>query len=61
MEMVNKLYEVLIEEYKQGNSVVLVIDEAQNMPMETLENLRMLSNLGDIERQTDPNRVGWSE
>ena len=45
MEMVNKLYEVLIEEYKQGNSVVLVIDEAQNMPMETLENLRMLSNL----------------
>jgi general secretion pathway protein A len=45
MEMVNKLYEVLIEEYKQGNSVVLVIDEAQNMPIETLENLRMLSNL----------------
>jgi general secretion pathway protein A len=45
MEMVNKLYEVLIEEYKQGNCVVLVIDEAQNMPLETLENLRMLSNL----------------
>ena len=45
MEMVNKLYEVLIEEYKQGNSVVLVIDEAQNMPVDTLENLRMLSNL----------------
>ena len=45
MEMVNKLYGVLIEEYKQGNSVVLVIDEAQNMPVDTLENLRMLSNL----------------
>ena len=45
MEMVNKLYEVLIEEYKQGNTVVLVVDEAQNMPIETLENLRMLSNL----------------
>lgn len=45
MEMVNKLYEVLIEEYKHGNNVVLVIDEAQNMPIETLENLRMLSNL----------------
>jgi general secretion pathway protein A len=44
-ELVNQLYEVLIAEYKQGNSVVLIIDEAQNMPVETLENLRMLSNL----------------
>ena len=43
--MINKLYEVLIEEYKQGNTVVLIIDEAQNMPVDTLENLRMLSNL----------------
>ena len=45
METVNQLYEFLIEEYKAGNNVVLVIDEAQNMPIETLENLRMLSNL----------------
>jgi len=45
MGMVNNLYRVLIEEYKQGNTMVLVIDEAQNMPVETLENLRMLSNL----------------
>ncbi|OPY80548.1 MAG: hypothetical protein A4E65_01423 [Syntrophorhabdus sp. PtaU1.Bin153] len=45
MEMVNNLYRVLIEEYRQGNTMVLVIDEAQNMPLETLENLRMLSNL----------------
>jgi general secretion pathway protein A len=45
MEMVNQLYEFLIAEYKLGNSVVLVVDEAQNMPIETLENLRMLSNL----------------
>ncbi|MHB8109140.1 MAG: AAA family ATPase [Syntrophorhabdaceae bacterium] len=45
VEMTNRLYEKLIEEYKQGNTVVLVIDEAQNMPVETLENLRMLSNL----------------
>lgn len=45
VEMVNSLYEVLIEEYKSGNTLVLVIDEAQNMPVETLENLRMLSNL----------------
>jgi general secretion pathway protein A len=44
-EMVNRLHQVLIEEYKQGRNVALIIDEAQNMPIETLENLRMLSNL----------------
>ncbi|HEY3277992.1 MAG TPA: AAA family ATPase [Syntrophorhabdaceae bacterium] len=43
-EMANGLYEFLIDEYQAGNSVVLVIDEAQNMPVDTLENLRMLSN-----------------
>jgi general secretion pathway protein A len=45
MEMVNKLYRVLIDEYNKGNSILLVIDEAQNMPVETLEDIRMLSNL----------------
>jgi general secretion pathway protein A len=49
-DMVNDLYFCLIEAYKQGSNVVLIIDEAQNMPIETLENLRMLSNL---ERTTD--------
>ncbi len=44
-EMVNGLHEALIEEYKADRNVVLIIDEAQNMPVETLENLRMLSNL----------------
>ncbi len=44
-EMVNGLHQVLIEEYHAGRNVVLIIDEAQNMPVETLENLRMLSNL----------------
>jgi general secretion pathway protein A len=44
-EMVNRLHQVLIEEYQQGRNVALIIDEAQNMPLETLENLRMLSNL----------------
>ncbi|MGA7878891.1 MAG: AAA family ATPase [Desulfoferrobacter sp.] len=44
-EMVNELHQNLIEEYKLGHKVVLIIDEAQNMPVETLEDLRMLSNL----------------
>ncbi len=45
VEMLNELYQVLMEEYKQGHTVLLIVDEAQNMPIETLENLRMLSNL----------------
>jgi general secretion pathway protein A len=44
-EMVNRLHQWLIDEYREGRNVVLIIDEAQNMPVETLENLRMLSNL----------------
>jgi general secretion pathway protein A len=44
-QLIQRLHLALIEEYKKGNNVVLVIDEAQNMPVETLENLRMLSNL----------------
>ena len=45
VEMVNRLHQILIDYYKAGHNVVLVIDEAQNMPVRTLENLRMLSNL----------------
>lgn len=44
-ELVHHLHTKLIQEYQQGNNIVLVIDEAQNMPVGTLENLRMLSNL----------------
>ncbi len=44
-QLIQRLHLALIEEYKKGNNIVLVIDEAQNMPVETLENLRMLSNL----------------
>ena len=45
VDMVNGLHMALIELYKQGKTVVVIIDEAQNMPIETLENMRMLSNL----------------
>jgi general secretion pathway protein A len=48
-DIVPKLHEALIEEYRQGHAVVLIIDEAQNMPINTLENLRMLSNLETTE------------
>jgi general secretion pathway protein A len=35
----------LLELYNRGINVVLAIDDAQNMPEETLEDLRVLSNL----------------
>ncbi|GJL59426.1 MAG: hypothetical protein NPIRA03_22830 [Nitrospirales bacterium] len=44
-QMVNQLQEALIQEYRSDSTVVLVIDEAQNMPVKTLEQLRLLSNL----------------
>ena len=39
------LQHLLLEFYNSGLNVVLAIDEAQNMPEETLEDLRVLSNL----------------
>src|SRR6476660_78422 len=45
MDKLNQLQEVLIAEYRNDHTVVLLIDEAQNIPIETLESIRMLSNL----------------
>ena len=43
--MVERLNRVLVDEYVEGRNFVVVIDEAQNMPVETLESMRLLSNL----------------
>ncbi len=39
------LYHYLINEFSKGNRVLLIIDEAQNLAYEVLEEIRMLSNL----------------
>jgi general secretion pathway protein A len=44
-DMVQQLHTVLIGEYEQKHNIVLIIDEAQNMPIATFERLRILSNL----------------
>ncbi|MBA2251437.1 MAG: AAA family ATPase [Nitrospirales bacterium] len=44
-EMVSRLHELALAEQRRDSTVVLVIDEAQCMPLETLEGIRMLSNL----------------
>jgi hypothetical protein len=43
--LIKELNDFLIEQYHRGNQPVLIIDEAQNLPLELLEEIRMLSNL----------------
>ena len=40
-----KLQDFLVDEYAQGRRVILVFDEAQNVSVEGLEELRMLTNI----------------
>lgn len=43
--LIRDLNEFLIEQFAQGKHAMLVIDEAQNLSRELLEEIRMLSNL----------------
>jgi len=38
------LNEFLLESYRKGENCALIIDEAQNLSAEVLENIRLLSN-----------------
>ena len=44
-ETITRLHHVLIGEYQQGRNVALLVDEAQHMPLKTLKQLLLLSNL----------------
>jgi general secretion pathway protein A len=44
-DVLNVLNHFLIEQYAQNKKVLLIIDEAQNLSSEALEEVRMLSNL----------------
>lgn len=44
-ELIRRLLFLLKQLHTAGKLIVIVIDEAQNMPVETLESLRVLSNL----------------
>jgi len=46
-DLYDALNNFLLHEYTGRNQVVLIIDEAQNLSSETLEEIRMLSNLND--------------
>ena len=45
VELFAQLQSFFISEYAKGRRVVLIIDEAQNLSIDTLEELRMLSNI----------------
>ncbi|MBZ0104294.1 MAG: AAA family ATPase [Sulfuricella denitrificans] len=45
LEVMQALQEYLVERHAQGKQVVVFVEEAQSMPLETLEEIRLLSNL----------------
>ena len=44
-QILMKLYSWLLERYRAGETAVLIVDEAQNLADEVLEEIRMLTNL----------------
>lgn len=51
VEMHQRFVDFIIDEYANNRITVLIIDEAQNMPAEVLEELRMLSNINADKHQ----------
>lgn len=45
LAVMNKLHRRLLKQHNQGRHTVLLVEEAQAMPIETLEEIRLLSNL----------------
>jgi len=43
--LLTRFYNYLLEQYSKRERVILIIDEAQNLPERSLEEIRMLSNL----------------
>ena len=45
LEVTHALHNFLLERHHQGKQVILLVEEAQGMPLATLEEIRLLSNL----------------
>lgn len=45
VERFNRFQNFIVEAYAEGNQVTLIVDEAQNLGIDQLEELRMLSNI----------------
>ena len=46
-----RFHQFLFDEYNKGRHVILIVDEAQNLGLEALEELRMLSNINADKHQ----------
>jgi len=51
VKLFDQFQRYLIEEYANGRKTVLIVDEAQNLGLKTLEQLRMLSNINADKNQ----------
>ena len=51
VEMHQLFVDFLLEQYAKNKNTLLIVDEAQNLPAETLEELRMLSNVNSEKDQ----------
>ena len=51
VELYESFINFVISQYAKGKRVVLIIDEAQNLSLDTLEELRMLSNINADKNQ----------
>lgn len=51
VELYDQFVKFTIEQYARGKRTVLIIDEAQNLSIEALEELRMLSNINSDKNQ----------
>ena len=45
LKVMHKIQDYLVEQHASGKRVVMFVEEAQSMPIETLEEMRLLSNL----------------
>lgn len=45
LAVMRMLHEALLSRHNQGRQVVILVEEAQGMPLDTLEEIRLLSNL----------------
>lgn len=50
-ELMSALYRRLVQHHRSGKQVILIIDEAQAMPRDTVECLRLLTNLETEKRK----------
>jgi len=51
IDIVNLLNQYLLEQYSNGRRVILLVDEAQNLSTEVLEQLRLLTNLETAQKK----------